>query len=288
MSHPLCTLLFMNTDKRFSSESEVSGYLELGMISDAEQLARRYLSEVEPSAARFGEAMDVVLVSKSSSEWRRLVEAAFQRMTRRDREAVRFKMLCFYWSLQDFTTAVTFVSSRRCCLPEELLVALEVVLRLNRMGEARALAQKCERMLKANVSEFDQGLLHDALGSFYSRVGQPLRAMQHWQCVPTSSPSLRTALVSLVEVCLWPALNAIQQGLEIVDQKKRDPDLSAEIQQPGLEKALTTDIERDLLRLKRALEKIVPPSRQRELGISAPQTTIKDRVVFVESIHTRQ
>jgi hypothetical protein len=61
----------------------------------------------------------------------------------------------------------------------------------------------------------------------------------------------------------------VEQGLKIVAEKRRNPNFSIEVQLPGIEQSLTDDIERDLLQLQRKLEKIIPPARQRELGIDA-------------------
>lgn len=249
------------------ASSELSGYLELGMKAEAEDLARHYLAAPRPGAARFNEALDAVVVSNNPARWQPQVESAYDRLAPAERGTVRVKMLSFYWSLGEGPAAARFLSPPTCRDPAELLMSMNVLLNLDRIEEARGLARRCERRLKIHATEFEQGLLRDALGAFYSRTGQPLRALEHWQEVPAGSPSLRTALLNVVELCLWPALSAVEQGLDVVARKKRAPDLSVEIQQPGLEQALTAEIERDLLRLKRKLEQIVPPARQRELGM---------------------
>jgi len=59
----------MNISDDYEKESELSGYLELGMVAEAEELASRYLIEPHPSVARFNEAMEAVLVSDKLSRW---------------------------------------------------------------------------------------------------------------------------------------------------------------------------------------------------------------------------
>lgn len=257
----------MNISQSDSADSELSGYLELGMIAEAEELALQHLKEQKISPATFNEAMNAVLVSDGLDRWRADIETAYGRLTIHERSAVRFKMLSFYWSIRDFALAREFIRIRTCHDPSELLITIQVLLQFDRVHDARVLARRCERKLQKRTSELDEGFLRDALGTFYGRMREPLLALEHWKNVPTASPCLHTALLSSVEVCLWPALTAVSEGLEVVARKKRDPDLSLEVQQPGLEAALTSEIERDLLRLKRKLHKIVPPSRQKELGI---------------------
>ena len=257
----------MKTSQYDSADSELSGYLELGMIHEAEQAARRYLMEETISPSRFSEAMDAVLVSDDLQGWRADVETAYRRLTVHDRRAVRFKMLYFYWSSRDLHSAAEFICTRTCRDAAELLITIEVLLKFNKIDDARLLARRCERNLEKGATELDEGFMRDALGTFYGRIGQPLRALEHWKRVPVSSPCLSTALLNTIAVCLWPALTAVHQALEVVTRKKRDPDVSLELQHRGLEAAMTSEIERDLLRLRRKLQKIVPPRRQNELGI---------------------
>ena len=146
---------------------------------------------------------------------------------------------------------------------------MDVLLELDRTEEAKTIAQRRKRALKARLSHLDEGLLRDALARFHARSGKPLLALQYWKGIPINSPLLRNGLVNVVELCLSPALIAVEQGLKIVAEKRRNPNFSIEVQLPGIEQSLTDDIERDLLRLQRKLEKIIPPARQRELGIDA-------------------
>ena len=57
----------MRSDKRCAQvsekETDLSGYLGLGMIDEALNIAKRFLSASEPSAAEFKEAMDAILVA---------------------------------------------------------------------------------------------------------------------------------------------------------------------------------------------------------------------------------
>jgi hypothetical protein len=269
MSDRLCHLPCMNIRDDYENESELSGYLELGMVAEAEELASRYLTEPHPSVARFNEAMDAVLVSDKLSRWEDQVEHSYCRLTPDKRRKVRFKMLSFYWSLKDFGTAADFLSIRHCETAAELFFTMDVLLERNRMEEAKTIAQKCKRALKARHSHLDEGLLRDALARFYARTGNPFLALENWHEVPINSPLLHNRLVNVVELCLSPALIAVTQALKIVSEKRQNPDLSIEVQLPGIEQSLTDDIERDLLRLQSKLEKIIPPARQRELGIDA-------------------
>jgi hypothetical protein len=244
MSDHLCHPPCMNIRGNYQGESELSGYLELGMVTEAEELASQYLSEPRPSVARFNEAMEAVLVSDKLPPWKDLVEDSYRRLTPAKRKAVRFKMLGFYYSLKEFGTAANFISIKHCNTATELCFTMDILLELNRMEEAKTIAQRCNRALEKRPSDLDVGLLRDALAGFYARTRNPLLALQHWHGIPINSPLLRNGLVNVVELCLSPALTAVAQGLKIVEQKKRNPNLSIEIQLPGIEQSLTDDIER--------------------------------------------
>jgi hypothetical protein len=138
------------------------------MSTEAEGLALRYFREQQVSAQTFNEAMDAVLVSDDLVRWRADIEAAYGRLTSRDRNAVRFKMLSFYWSLRDFATAARFIAVRTCSDSAELLMTIEVLLEFARLDEARLLARRCERKLEKGVTESEAGHICKALGGFYS------------------------------------------------------------------------------------------------------------------------
>ena len=253
--------------------AELSGYLELGMNEEAEQLASAYLRNRGISSYRFSEAMDAILVSSDVSRWRPNVEQAFANLSPEDQQAMRFTMLSFYWSLHDLGAAHRFLVCDNKCEACELLMGMDIYLHLGKMVDAAAVARRCERLLKKASSDFDEGNIRAALADYYSKIGDPVRALDCWTAMPLNSPFLRNALINTVELSLLPALTALQRAFDAVVQKKRDPDLSIEIQKPGLEDQLTADIERDLKKLKRKINAIVSPIRQRELGIAGPNRT---------------
>jgi hypothetical protein len=82
-------------------------------------------------------------------------------------------MLSFYWSLKDFGTAASFISVRHCETAAELFFTMGVLLELDRTEEAKTIAQRCKRALKARLSHLDEGLLRDALARFHARAGNP-------------------------------------------------------------------------------------------------------------------
>jgi hypothetical protein len=134
--------------------------------------------------------------------------------------------------------------------------------------DAAAIARKCERLLKRSISQFEEGILRTALAKYYSHAGEPVRALNCWTAMPLTSSFLGNALVTTVELSLLPALTALDRAFLAIKQKKQQPDFSIEVQKPGLADELTMDIERDLHRLKRKINAIISPARQRELGIA--------------------
>ena len=248
-------------------ESELSGYLELGMLDEALALARAFLAKKAPVAPKFIEALDAVLVADKLRPWKQPVEKAYARLSLADRRLVRSQMLSLYWSLHDYETAAKFIALRQCCPAEELFFAMETFLELERMQDAQAVARKCRRALSSCRSELDAGFLLYALADFHARTRDWSRAVKLWSRVPLTSPLLRDALLGIAEVQAAQALLSARSGLAAVAAKKREQDTSIEIQMPGLEKELTQEIENDLVALQRKLERIVPARRQRELGM---------------------
>ncbi len=252
---------------RSAMETELAGYLELGMKAEAEQLASDYLADKIISPIKFSAAIDVILVSNQLSRWRKSVEGAYANLSPQARSTMRFKMLSFYWSLHDLESAAAFLTCESGCDPAELLMAMEIYLHSGRMVDAAAVARRCERLLKKCPPDFVKGMLLTAVANYYSKIRKPLRALDYWTHMPSDSAFLYTALISTVELSLLPAFTALQRALDTIAQKQANPDLSIEVQQPGLEDALTADIKRDLLKLKRKINAIVSPARQRELGL---------------------
>ena len=116
---------------------ELSGYLELGMTDEALHLAKAILSKPKLAASEFHEAMEAVLVADKIKPWRKTVESAYARLSRRDQRLVRSEMLGFYCALNDFENAGKFLSFKRKSTPIDLFFALDVLLQLEKLDEAR-------------------------------------------------------------------------------------------------------------------------------------------------------
>jgi len=256
-------------------ETELSGYLGLGMINEALKIAKRFLSAPEPSVAEFKEAMDAILVSDHPKRWRKSVEAAYSRLSAAGQRAVRFKMLSFNISLDDFQRAAEFLPPRNCRIPVELAFGMDVMLALDRLKEAKAFAIRCRSVLDTCEDELDRGLLLEALACFAARTGNRSAAVEFWCSMPMNSPLLRNALTGIVEASVVDALLAARAGLSVIAERKRNPDMSIEVSMPGLEKSIAESIEKDLLSLQRKLERILPPETRKAFGLDASETGSK-------------
>lgn len=255
------------SNKVSEKETDLSGYLGLGMIDEALKIAKRFLSASEPSVAEFKEAMDAILVSDYIKRWRKSVEAAYSRLSVAGQRAVRFKMLSFNVSLDDFQRAAEFLPPQSCRIPVELAFAMDVMLALNRLKEAKALAGRCRRVLDMCEDTLDRGVLLEALACFAARMGNRSAAVEFWCSMPLDSPLLRNALTGIVEASLVDALLAAKAGLSLIAERKQNPNISIEVSAPGLEKTIVDSIEKDLLLLQRKLERILPSETRKAFGL---------------------
>lgn len=78
-------------------------------------------------------------------------------------------------------------------------------------------------------------------------------------------PFRRDAPSGIVKIHLGRAWEAIENGLKAVAELKRNPELSLCL--PNNDLGLTCDAEKELLKFKRGIEKLLPEEARKELGI---------------------
>ena len=106
------------------------------------------------------------------------------------------------------------------------------------------------------------------MGSFYARTRNWQRALDVWAIAPRDQPLARSAAVGRAEVFIAAAIDALNQELDTVIALKEKLPSGIEISLPGIEASLLRRTEKDLLRLKRGLERLLPEKRRKAFGLN--------------------
>ena len=143
---------------------------------------------------------------------------------------------------------------------------MEVLLELDKLQDAEALAVRCRKALSFATNGFEQSLLLDTLGRFFARTHKWDYAIAAWQHAPLDEPFRRDALSGIVKLHLAGTCEAIESGLKALAELKQNPELSLCL--PENDFNLTLEAERELLKFKRGIEKLLPERARKRLGIS--------------------
>jgi lipopolysaccharide biosynthesis regulator YciM len=218
----------------------------------------------------FNNALNVILTHADKCKpWTPVVETAYARLQKCDKQAVRRWMLYFYCSCRNHKAAAKFIPRRFAGEFDiaELAFTCETWLELKRMDEMEKLAKRLSRAFK--VAKHPSMLTHLAgyLGEFYARKGLWNKAVKFWEFVQQDNIHCQNAVESIVEIHVAGAMLAIKRGLELVENFNQNPDPQMETTLPGNNKKIQQRAEKKFRKLKRILEKIVPEKRQKDLGL---------------------
>jgi hypothetical protein len=165
-------------------------------------------------------------------------------------------------------TALQFVELRKLSTFADVLFGMEVLLRLDKLEDAEVLASRCWKALRRTSDRFQQAIILTALGAFFSRTGRWSSAIEAWEAMPLEQPFRRDALSGIVEIRLARAFETVERGLQWLAELKQNPNNDDELCLPGNDLKLTLDTERELLKLKRGIEKLLPEKAREQLGMS--------------------
>jgi len=249
--------------------AEISGYVDIGMKKEALRLTRKLLEKRRILPDEFSEALWTIGVYasfKSFKKWKPKFEAAYERQSRKFKRKVRSDMLGMYVSLKESETALQFVSIQRPSSASEIFFGMDVLLQLDKLQDAEALATRCRKALSFARSPFEQSLLLDALARFFARTHEWDRAISAWQHAPLDQPFRRDALSGIVKTHLACAFETIERGLKALADLKQNPELSLCL--PENDFNLTLEAEKELVKFKRGIEKLLPDRVRKDLGMS--------------------
>ena len=247
--------------------AEISGYIDIGMKDEALRLTRKVLEKRRILSDEFSAAVRTIGTYRSSfKRWRHKVEAAYNRQSRRFKRKVRTDMLGIYASLDDCEIAVQLIDVRRPKYPD-VIFGMEVLLKLNKLKEAQMLASHCAKALRSTTDRFEQSVRLTGLGEYYSGIQRWDDALAAWEHMPPEQPFRRDALNGIVQSHLANALHAATRELQLLSELKENPDKESELIVPGNDLALTRDAEKELVKFKRRIEKLLPEKARKELGV---------------------
>jgi hypothetical protein len=250
--------------------AEMCGYSAIGMKSEAMQIVRKVLSQRRILPEEFGQALCTIgMHADNLKKWKPIIEAAYNRQSRQFKGKVRAHMLMMYPCLEEWQKALQFVSVRKPSTAADIFHGMAVLLKLEKLEEAEALAARCKKALSKPIDRFDASLLIEARASFCARTHRWSEAIELWSQAPLEEPFRRNALSGIVELYLACAYESAEIGLSRLAELTQNPDQQSELSLPGNDLALTRDAEKELLKFKRGIEKLLPESARKKLGISA-------------------
>ena len=248
--------------------AEISGYCDIGMKREALRLARKVFKKRRISPEEFFEAIRAIGVHSDFQRFKPQIEAAYGRQSRRFKSWARAGMLYMYATLRDWETAAQFVSVPRAASAGEMFFSMEVLLASEKLEDAEQLAAKCQTAFRLAKDPSDKSFLIETLAPFFARTHRWDEAIATWQQAPLDQPFRRDALSGIVKIHLGRALEAIESGLRLLAQLKKQANNESSLCLTGNDLALTAQAEKELLKFKRGIEKVLTGKARKELGMS--------------------
>jgi len=249
--------------------NELSGFVELSMEREATALVRQLLRSPRIKAVEFTEALSALQTHGSRlKRLKPLVEAAHARLPARDKRAVRSDMLGFYYTLEDWESACRFLPARSKNAAD-LMFAMETLLNLRKLDEAKRIRKMCLRMLEHPMDTFHQAALFSALGDYHAQRAEPGAAEDYFFKMAQDEIFAPSAAKAIFEIAALRGLLqvwAAQLGLNEFRQRGTDEHA---ISMPGNRDGRFADAERDLKRYEKAFYRILPKNQLWRYGWSA-------------------
>lgn len=247
---------------------ELQGYLDINLAAEARKIARELLRHPFLNANGLCEVVRAIgMGMKSPSIWRLPLEEAYRKLPSKEQRRARASMLGYYHMVWDPDAALQFCGGRDLQSPPDLLFAMDVLLHFGKLKEAKAIARKCENTLNSDLTRFEAGCLIEALASYYARSRQWQRALQLWSHAPREEALARNAATGIAEVFIAAALDAITGELAVVENLEKKASTKLALNLPGVEDGMLKDTKKDLLRLRRGLERLLPEKKRVAFGL---------------------
>ena len=248
---------------------ELEGFVELGMKREALSLARQLFRGDKLKVAEFNGALAAILIQQDRLKtWKPLVEAAYARLTERDKRTARSDMLGFYHSLKDWESAYRFLPARSNSALD-LMFAMETLLSLRKQEEAKRVQTRCLRMLNQPMDPFYRSALLLALGSYHAQRAELGTADEYFGKVTVDEIFARNGWTAIFEIEALRGLLQVWAGqLQLNEFRQLGTDENA-ISLPANRDDRFAEAERDLKRYEKAFYRILPKDELWRYGWTA-------------------
>jgi hypothetical protein len=219
----------------------------------------------------FSQAVRIIGVFSNTEKWKSELEATYNRQSGKFKRKTRPYMVEIYGSLGEWETALQFLSIRKPSSVSEMFFGMAILLELDKLQDAKVLATRCRRAL-SSATPSEQSLLLDTLARFFQRTRDWDRAIAIWQQIPPDQPFRRDALSGIVKIHLARAFEAIESGLRLLMKVKEQQNSEASLCRSAQDLEITLDAEKELLKFKRGIDKLLPKETRKQLGISLEES----------------
>ena len=154
-----------------------------------------------------------------------------------------------------------------------------VLLELGRLDEAKVLGAQMGRLSNRAQEPFRRAFLIEGVPRCLARLGEWDAAAEVWGRAPLEQAFRADALVGLVHLYLARASNQTSAGLKSLKEIRQNVDLECAIIIPVNNEGITRDLEKELLKLKRKLEKLLPQksANTTQTRINAPRNVTTEK-----------
>ena len=266
---------------------ELEGFTDMSVKTEALELCRRYLRRKRVSPEGFQEVMRVIGMFGSQKRWAPRLEAALGRQSARIRRALQGTMLTFYGGFGDWQNALRFASLRRDLTPHEIALAIEAFVVAGRIDKVHRLGKRVERWIDAIIykgwggdgAAYALRFLWYALGLYEAHGYDPKRrkrgrelAVESWNVVELHHAVGPEAGYNSIDMLLCLALENVNSRIAEVERMKTRLSDETSLSLPGNQEGLNAQMLARFNRCRRALERLVPEKRRKELGVDRPSS----------------
>lgn len=250
---------------------ELHGFEDLGMAEDVLETARRILALPSMSGELLTAVVSALLVHEDDrlKRWSNRLQKAYGRLSKKGQAKARFWLLSFYCAVGNYSMAAQFLLKRfGGDFPLlDLCYAMDTMLALDRLEEAKKLAPKLAREIELAEQLDQKAILSSSLAAYFARIKQWSLAADLWKLMLEDDVMAESAVHNLVELGLVHSYDAALHGLKVIEQFRShwDPDLERII--PGNEKERWDKVEKFLRKRLAGLKNLLNVQTLKEYGV---------------------
>ena len=271
---------------------ELAGLTDISMKREALGLCRRFLRLELVSPEGFSQVARVIGMFGTKARWALRLEAVLVRQPPRVRPVLQGTMLYFYAGFGDWKNALRFASTRDDLLPHEIAFAIEAFARAGRTREVLLLGLRIKRWVEEIEDEPHQfdGHYHElqfllyGLGIFKTQAcyvedrrfckAEREDAILDWSAIYVDHPLGPASWYNATDLALCMMLETVDRRIRIIEETGKWKADDTALSLPGNQEKLNAEMLTRFNRCRRALERLVPEKRRKELGMDRPSWDI--------------